>query len=155
MPIPLNLIRQLHDALELIKQGEKAESAAILNSIYNSLDKIWDALYGIESMEMLGMLARGFQELNQTEKEIRILEKLCTLADNDLNRLALLATDNDIISTGMDFVSLGIAYNRVSRKEDARKTLIKAKKILEEIEWVVEVEDIINGKKTFIGPKSK
>jgi hypothetical protein len=152
MPYPLEVMKALFDAKKLIEKRALAEAAQLIENVWAWAEKFWNTLIDIESMEFLGIFSKVLKDLNQTSRQIKILERLCNIADRNLEELGIMATDNDIQWTGMDFIELGLAYLCADKIDDARKALEKGKYILEELGWLVEVDKILMGEATRIGP---
>src|SRR5579862_9411808 len=123
MPIPIELEGSLHKARNLIEQDEYAEAAQFVDNVWAWADRNWDVLNDIESMEFLGQLAFALNALKRHQPEIRVLERLCSIADRDLDSLGIMATDDDIRWTGEDFIKLGLAYVTIGKRDDARAAL--------------------------------
>jgi len=154
MPIDPEMMIRMDEARTLINQGERGEASAVVESIYTYMESVWEAFNSFESMHVLGSLAGLLRALGQTDREIKVLERLCKVADDDLVKKGILAVDDDVRWTGMDFVHLGVAYRKRQRLDDARAALEKARHLLEELGWECDVEKILRGESTHIGPSS-
>lgn len=154
MPMDLEMINQIGMAINLIEKGDKSEGAYLLEVVYLQIDKSWESFNDSESMELLGLLAYGLRLIFQTEREIKVLERLCSMAALDLDKLGIMATDRDILATGGDFFYLGLAYKRCGKMAEAQFALNRARKLHREINWEVDVENILSGEK-IVGPYKK
>lgn len=152
MPFPIAVMMKLGEAHDLVRKGQLAEAAALADALWNWAERAWEAFDGFEALEFLGAFASLLRTLDQTTREIRVLERLCTLAERHLDERGLMAGDDDIRYTGMDFVQLGLAYRKDGRVQEARAALEKGKDILAELGWLVEVDKLLNGEPTTIGP---
>jgi hypothetical protein len=152
MPVDMKFFELMSEAQELVKQGELGEASHVVETIYAYVERTWDAYNSFESMSMLGTLAILLRTLDQTDREIKVREHLCSVAEADLERKGIRATDEDVKMTGMDLVHLGIAYRKRQRLEDARVALEKGRYRLEELGWECDIEKIMSGQPTRIGP---
>jgi len=142
--IGAEIVRKLSQALELAREGRKSEASVQINEAYDDQEKAWPALNQFERLETLGLLAAGFRELGNLKKEIPVLEKLCSLALADLDRLGALASDQDIRWTGDDFILLGLACLRAGKKEEAKAAINQAKSILIEVGCDLDADQILS-----------
>jgi tetratricopeptide (TPR) repeat protein len=152
MPYPISIMTSLYDAKDLIDKEAFAEAAQIIDNVWDWADNSWESLNDFESIEFLGFLARVLKSIDQTHRQIIVLEHLCSIAEQNLENRGIMAVDDDIRWTGMDFIELGLAYLTKERPNDALKAFEKAKYILEELGWLVEVEKLLSGEPTSIGP---
>lgn len=143
MVVPLELHSKLKETKELIDSGEKAEAAQILTIVYGTYEQMSPMMDNFEKMTILSSLAHGFRQVSDVEMEIKLFEELCRLAERDLENLGSLATESDIYMTGFDFFWLGIAYTRKNMLTEARIALNRAKNILKDTKWNIDVEKVI------------
>jgi tetratricopeptide (TPR) repeat protein len=107
-----------------------------------------------EAMQILGLLAGVFRLRGELERSIPMLEKLCELAETDITSKGRSATSDDIRATGIDLVLLGTTYKIQNRLLEARRALDKARQLLRRIDWDVEVDKLLAGEETTMGPTS-
>lgn len=152
--IPLIFFNIIKDAESLIKIGQKDRAIQILDSLYEDMSDIINISDNVSKMEMLGAISVGYRKANATEKAIPVLERLCKIAVADINQLGIIASSEDIRKTATDLLILGVMYIKMNRRLEARKTLVKAEELFNEIDWELNVNQMLESREIcYIGDR--
>ncbi len=133
--IPIEFLKTMEKIGKLIEAGQRDKAIQLLDAMHLNIAPLMNIMHDAQKMEVLGLIAHRYREAGATEKEIPVLEKLCEIALQHLDRLGILASSEDIYLTAMDLLLLGFAYLKTNRKTEAYNKLMQAKELFAEIDW--------------------
>ena len=127
-----------------LKKFEEAETLLTLNDMNAAqmiLDSVWEhenEFGNADAIQFLGRLAQGYRRAGNVEKEVTVLEQLCTLAIEELEKMGLLASDDDIQATATDIAYLARAYRKMGNNTAAKTKIDEANTLLSEIRLEID-----------------
>ncbi|MCU0857461.1 MAG: hypothetical protein MUC65_03545 [Pontiellaceae bacterium] len=142
--IELEVIDKMGSAQRLISRGKLAEAVAIIDAVVSWYSEHSHAMSEIEKMELLGGTADLYCRADKAEKEIPLWEELCRVAESELSRLGLMASDEDVLRTGFDFIRLGRAYRKQGRTFKARGEFGRAAEFLAELKIDLDIDRLLS-----------
>ena len=126
-----------------ISSGMKEKALVALGELSDWYLKHSKFMNTAEKLQHLGGLADFYGQVDEPAKEILYWEQLCELADQDLAQLGIMAADEDIIRTGIDFLRLGRTYRKYRRTVNAREKFERGTEILGELGMKVDIEELL------------
>ena len=102
------------------------------------IENTWETLPRADAIHRLRGAAKASQQTGETALEMRMIERLCVVAQADLDAKGSLATKREIRAAGMDFVTLSFLYKVEGRLADARAVSDKGRRILKDTGFDVD-----------------
>jgi hypothetical protein len=150
--IDLAIMQKMRTVQSLIAAGKMEEALAAIDELSAWYRQHSGVMNAAEKLQFIGGLADFYSQVDEPAKGIPYWEELCELADSDLAQLGIMATDEEVIRTGFDFLRLGRAYRKHWRTANARKKFERGAEILGELGMNVDVETLINSdEKVLVG----
>ena len=150
--IDLTIMKKVGTVQNLIASGKREDALVAIDELSTWYRQHIGVMNAAEKLQFIGGLADFYSQVDEPAKEIPYWEELCELAGNDLAQLGIMATDEDIVRTGFDFLRLGRAYRKHWRTANAREKFERAAEILGELGMKVDVEALLkNDERVLVG----
>ncbi len=150
--IDLTIMKKIQEAQQFIANGDRREAINAIDQLAARFSQASPKMNTIERLSMIGGMADLYSQVGEAAKEIPLWEQLCGLAENDLIRLGVMASSEDLLRTGFDFLRLGRAYRRQGRTSDAKRRFEQAAGPLRELGISINVDQLLRCDKTvFVG----